>query len=220
MRTDAGFRTIKQYVIVGAGGHARVVLSALRAMNSHKVAGCIAPSLEASSLSELEILGNDQWLLERSPEHFELFNGIGCVDVGDLRRNIFRQYRNAGFQFGTIIHPTAIVANDVRIASGSQIMAGAILQTGSQIGENVIVNTGAIIDHDCVIGDHAHIAPGAVLGGAVQVGANSLVGAGATIIQNTKIAENVLVAAGSTVTGAVAAGARVAGSPAKKMIVK
>ncbi|WP_288349397.1 acetyltransferase [uncultured Thalassospira sp.] len=220
MRTDSGLGAKKQYVIVGAGGHACVVLSALLAMNSPEIAGCIAPSSGVSSSLDLKILGDDQWLMEQNPEQFLLFNGIGCVDVSNLRSDIFRQYRKFGFKFGTIVHPRAIVADDVRIAMGSQIMAGAVLQTGSQVGQNVIVNTGVIIDHDCVIGDHAHIAPGAVLCGAVRIGESSLIGAGSTIVQNTVIAENVLVGAGSTVTRAVAAGARIAGSPAKTLIVK
>ncbi len=89
--------------------------------------------------------------------------------------------------FETVIHPSAVIAPEVHIDDGVQVMAGAIVQPGSWLGENVIINTGARVDHDCTIDAHAHVAPGVTLSGNVHVGNGAHIGAGATVIQGIKV---------------------------------
>ncbi len=96
-------------------------------------------------------------------------------------------------------------------------MAGAVLQTGCRMGENVIINTRASVDHDCIIACHTHVSPGAVLCGNVQVGQGSHIGAGATVIQGVRIACNGMVAAGAVVIRDIPEGVTVAGVPAKEL---
>lgn len=209
--------TAPAVVILGAGGHARVVLSLLRALG-RDVAGCIAPSSpDASWPADLPWLGDDAILARLDPAITELANGIGST--GDPARRIaaYNSACAAGFRFPVLVHPGAIVDATALPGPGTQVMAGAILQTGVRTGRNVIVNTGAVIDHDCDIGDHVHLAPGTRLSGSVTVGAGAHLGTGAVAIQNLRIGAGALVAAGAVVLEDVPPGARVAGTPARPM---
>ena len=96
-------------------------------------------------------------------------------------------------------------------------MAGVVIQPGSRIGKNSIVNTKASVDHDCIIGDHVHISPGVTLSGGVTVGSTVHIGSGATIIQGMRIGDNCLVAAGAVVISPLLDSVTVAGVPAKEI---
>jgi UDP-perosamine 4-acetyltransferase len=103
------------------------------------------------------------------------------------------------------------------LGEGVQIMAGTVVQPGSKIGDNTILNTRSSVDHDCEIGAHVHIAPGVTLSGGVRVHDDAHIGAGAVLIQGVEVGASSLVAAGSVVIHAVPANTRVAGMPARKL---
>ena len=107
--------------------------------------------------------------------------------------------RKKKFRFATIVHPDAIIASNVNLAEGAQIMAGVIIQTGVKVGRDTIINTGAVLDHDCNIGDNCHLAPSVVCSGSVLIGNNSHIGTGSIILENRSIGKNCIIAAGSTV---------------------
>jgi sugar O-acyltransferase (sialic acid O-acetyltransferase NeuD family) len=202
-----------EIVILGAGGHARVVAEALQKCGTP--ASGYVDEKPAANFRDVPYLGDDGALMAKGATGVMLANGIGAVDVPYGRRRLFEHYKDAGFSFVTVVHPAAELAAHVVLEEGAQVLAGTIIQSDVRIGRNVIVNTGVIINHDCVIGDHVHLAAGAVLAGAVQVGEASLVGAGATLIQELRIGAEVVIAAGATVIGDVADGETVAGVPAR-----
>lgn len=183
-----------------------------------RITGFLDPdaSLWGGDWHGIAVLGGDEKLADYPPAAHDLVNGIGSVGSAGLRRAIFERYRTAGYRFPGLVHATATVAVDVEQGEGSQIMAGAIIQTGCHIGLNAVINTGAILDHDCRIGDHVHIAPGATLSGGVRVGENTHIGTGATVIQGIRIGSDCLVAAGAVVVRDVPDGSTVAGVPAKE----
>jgi UDP-perosamine 4-acetyltransferase len=201
---------VKPIVILGGGGHACVVIDALRCAG-HTIAGVIDPKAEVAETLPEDIawLGKD--LSTARPGEVQVAIGVGSIDVGDknLRPKVFGEAKAGGFEILSVRHPSAIVADDVELGEGSQIMAGAILQPGVRLGVNCIVNTGASLDHDCWIGDHVHIAPRAVLSGAVVVGDGSHLGTGAIVIQCIRIGSEAMIAAGAIVTRDVSARARV-----------
>lgn len=188
-------------VVLGSGGHARVLLGMLRRIEV-RVLGIADPN---RSLGEeylgVRVLGNDDAVLNYAPQSIELVNGIGSLP-GDhgLRAKLYRRFVEVGYRFKTIVDPRAFVASDAELAPGGQVMAGVIIQTGTKIAENCIVNSGAIVEHDCRIGAHVHIAPGAVLSGGVLVGDQVHVGTNATVIQGIHIGEHSVIGAGSVVT--------------------
>ena len=187
-------------IVIGGGGHGRVVIEALRRGGSI-VAGVIDPSREVSALlpDGVRWLGGDDALAGYPPERYRLANGVGSIGDG-TRRRVFERMKAAGYAFARVEHPAATIAlAGVSLGEGAQIMAGAVVQPGVRIGADVIVNTRAAIDHDCIIGDHAHIAPGAVLCGEVVVGDDTHIGAGAVLIQGRRIGAGCLIGAGATV---------------------
>jgi UDP-perosamine 4-acetyltransferase len=206
-------------IMLGAGGHAKVLIDALRtagvAVNGLTDAD---PAKAGTHILGVPVLGDDEEVLSFAPEAVRLVNGIGSVRIPYLRRRLFDDFRKSGYAFAQVVHPRAIVAGDVVLAEGVQVMAGAVLQTGSRIGENAIINTRAVVDHDCVIGSHVHISPGAVLCGGVVIGDASHIGAGATLIQGVRIGANCMVAAGAVVIRDVPDGMTVMGVPAKEAL--
>ena len=135
-----------ELVILGAGGHARVLVAILRAKDLH-VAGCIAPEApDARWPSGIPYLGPDSVLATRDPAHTRLVGGLGGTRSNEARRRLFERAKAAGFAFETVVHPRALIAENVVIEEGAAIMAGAIVQTDCKLCANVIVNTGAIID--------------------------------------------------------------------------
>jgi sugar O-acyltransferase (sialic acid O-acetyltransferase NeuD family) len=208
---------VKPIVILGGGGHARVVIDALRCAG-HTIAGVIDPKPEvAQSLPKgVTWLGKD--LSQARAADVDLAIGVGSLDVGakNPRPRLFLEAKAGGFQILSFRHPSAIVAADVELGEGSQVMAGAILQPGLRTGVNCILNTGVRVDHDCRLGDHVHVAPGVVLSGMVEIGDGSHLGTGAIVIQTIKIGVEAMIAAGAIVTRDVPAQARVAPGPQRQ----
>ena len=187
-------------VLIGAGGHARVVLDLLK-ITGREVLGFVDPKYKrAEKYLEVACLGSDEDLLALNPDEIRLANGVGSVPGHTVRVVVYERIRQLGFEFASLIHPSSVTAQDAEFSPGVQIMAGAVVQSGCKLGENVLVNTRASIDHDCFIGDHSHVAPGATLSGDVHVGKHCHVGTGASIIQGISIANNCVIGAGAIVT--------------------
>lgn len=204
-------------IIVGGGGHARVLIDALLAGGS-LIAGITDPDPELAGRQILgvPVLGDDHEINRFPPAKFRLVNGIGSVGLPMKRAELFTRFKGMGYDFATIVHPAAVIATDVMLGEGTQVMAGVIVQTGCRIGANVIINTRASVDHDCIIGNHVHISPGTTLSGNVEIGALCHMGTGSTAIQGVTIGEKSLVAAGAVIIGDVRAGAKMLGIPARE----
>ena len=202
-------------VILGAGGHARVLID-LADLRGLEVMGLTSPNHKPGTLvAGKPVLGSDRVLLEGEVVGVELAIGFGTIGVSPVRKALFDRMREAGFRFATLVHPSACVSGGAVVGEGSQIMAGTVLQTGVKIGENSIVNTRASLDHDVCVGDHCHIAPGVVCSGNVEVGDGSHLGVGAVVIEGIKVGRGSMVAAGAVVVKNLAPGARVKGVPAR-----
>lgn len=201
-------------VVIGAGGHARVVVDALQCAGL-EVEGVIGLEPVGDVLG-VRYLGTDDAVLARNPQSVMLANGVGSIDAKGTRAAVFDRFAALGYEFVRVIHPSAVVARSAQLGEGAQVMAGAVIQPGARLGKNVLVNTRASVDHDCVIGDDVHIAPGATLSGGVIVEAGAHVGAGAVVLQGRRVGVRAVVGAGATVHRDVRAGVIVVGVPAKE----
>lgn len=204
-------------IIIGAGGHAKVLMDMIQQAGNFNLIGLVDKNFPADKkILGMPILGNDTILPDLLAQGINLaVIGVGSTKNNSIRKKLYEQTLRLGFVMPALIHPRAIIAKNVKIESGAQIMAGAIIQTGVKIGRNTIINTGVQIDHDCLIGQNIHIAPGAVLSGNVVVEDSAFVGAGATIIQNITIGQEAIVGAGAVVVKNVLAKTQVVGVPAK-----
>lgn len=189
--------------LYGASGHARVIIEILHAVGT-AVETIIDDNPEVNELDGIEVR-------HRYDGESPMILAIGNNGV---RRRLDEKLN---CEWGTAVHPTAIVSSSANIGHGTVIMQGAIVQAHASIGRHCIINTGASIDHECQIGDYAHVSPHATLCGLVEVGEGTWIGAGATIIQCVKIGKNCVIGAGSVVLHDVPDGAKVAGNPAREI---
>ena len=193
---------MKPVIIIGAGGHAKVVADALLASGREVIGFTSGKTLEREQhdlLPGLGVLGTDDLLEHYSPERIDLVNGLGGVDCSGRRRLVQERLEAQGWYFSGARHPAAIVSPFAQIATGVHLMAGCIVQAGASVGKGSIVNTGAIVEHDCVLGDFVHVAPRALICGDVHVGSNSHIGAGAVLRQGLHLGPDTLVGAGAVV---------------------
>ncbi|MDP3559068.1 MAG: acetyltransferase [Legionellaceae bacterium] len=188
-------------ILIGAGGHAKVLLGLIQSAGLHLLGVC-APELVEQGVDiwrGVPVLGAGKDLSIYSPAQVCLVNGVGRR-IGDTSRQcVFDQFKAQGYFFPALIHPSTYVDTSAILKEGAQVMAGAVIQADASIGENVIVNTSANVDHDCVVEAHVHIAPGAILCGNVRVCAGAFIAAGATLTQGVSIGKNVVVGAGATI---------------------
>lgn len=201
-------------VVVGAGGHARVVAEALA---SHTVAGYLAPAdTDVPALGRR--LGSDDDIDELGAAGHEFALGIGFVDRAGAERRARLIGRLGGVTLVAVAHPRSTVSPSAVLEPGAFVAAGAVVGTAAHVGRAAIVNTGAVVDHDCHLGVNVHIASGATLAGGVTVGDHTLVGAGATVRQGITIGTRAVVGAGAVVIDDVPDGATALGVPARSTV--
>jgi sugar O-acyltransferase (sialic acid O-acetyltransferase NeuD family) len=191
-------------ILLGAGGHAKVLIEILK-FNQAPILGLTDSSYkQGEKVLGIEVLGGDEIIYDYPPKEILLINGIGGLPERSLRWKLAEQFKERGYRFATIVDPSAVIASDVELADGVQVMAGVVLQPNVKVGMDSIINTSAVIEHDCNIGDSCHIAPSCTLSGGVNVGNKTHVGVGTNIIQGINIGVNSVVGAGSIVLHDVA----------------
>ncbi|AEX85662.1 sugar O-acyltransferase, sialic acid O-acetyltransferase NeuD family [Marinitoga piezophila KA3] len=207
----------EKIILVGGGGHCKVVASIIFEKNEYEIIGISDLKTEIGK----EIMGiKINYIDEQLEELYKTgiknaFVTVGSVGNPDLRIKLFKKLKDIGFNLPVIISKHTIISKDVSIGEGTVIMPGVIVNPGVKIERNCIINTGAIIEHDCIIEDNVHIAPGVTLSGGVKIGENSHIGTGTSIIQNIEIGKNVLIGAGSVVVNNIPDNTKAFGVPAK-----
>lgn len=190
---------LKPIIIIGSGSHAKLLYNILK-KSGRKILGVTNPMGKVTkNLYDLNIIGNDEIILKHSFNEVELVNGVAGLSYRKNRQELIKKFELEGYKFSKVIHPSAIISDNVKLDEGVQIMAGAILQNNVRVGSSSIINTGAIIDHDCIIYKNCHIGPGVILNGNVIIGERSHIGTGTSVIENIKIGKNSIIAAGSVV---------------------
>ncbi len=197
--------------LIGAGGHAKVILALLEALG-RKCLGiyddnALLSQIGGGGLYSIPVIG----AVKELPDSSEI---SAFIAIGDnaARRQIAQRFSRV--RWVSLVHPHSWVHKSAVIQEGAVIMTGAIVHPDTTIGAHSIVNTAATIDHDCRIGSFCHIAPGCHICGGVSVGDNSFLGVGASVIPNVSIAPNTIIGAGSVVIRDIAASGTYVGVPA------
>lgn len=207
-----------EVLIIGAGGHGKVVLDILRAAGQYKPAGFIDadPALAGTTVSGLTVLGQIN-LLPKLRQQQKLRHAIVAIGDNRSRQSYIRNLREHGIELISAIHPTAHLSPTAKVGAGVVVAPSAIVGTEASVGDGAIVNTAAVVDHECVVGPCVHLAPGSLLAGRVRVDEGAFVGLGSQIIQCLTVGAWSTVGAGATVVRDVPPNTVVVGTPARPL---
>lgn len=204
-----------QIVIIGAGGHGKVVLDIVRAAGKYEAAGFVDSSADRAGkmIGGLPIFGPANVL----PKLWQRGIRAAVVAIGDSRAR--QQYaallREQRFELVNAIHPTAGISPTATLGRNIVVAAQAAVCTEARIDDSVILNTACVVDHECEVGEGSHICPGAHLAGRVRVGRSAWVGIGANVIQCLSIGDHATIGAGAAVIRDVPNYSTVVGVPAR-----
>lgn len=194
--------------IVGASGHGRVIADIAK-LNGYKQIEFLDDNDELTHCGNYPVVG----ITEKAYScKNDIFVGIG----NSLIRKRFIEQIDDEFLV-TLIHPDAVIADDVIIGKGSVVMAGTVINSGVEIGKGVIINTCASVDHDCRIGDFVHVSVGAHIAGTVNVDDNTWIGIGATVSNNLSITSDCMIGAGAVVVNEINEKGTYVGVPVRKI---
>lgn len=202
-------------VIVGAGGHGRVVLDILMQNRQHRVIGFLDSnaSLHGRRMDGKPVLGDMSLAPKLAGRGIE--GAVVAIGDSGVRRAFAEELEAGGLELINAIHPSANLAHNVTLGRNLVIAAGALVCAHCQIADSVILNTGCIVDHESRIGTAVHVCPGARLAGRVVVDAGAFIGIGATVIQSVRIGSEAIVGAGAVVIQDVEPMSTVVGVPAR-----
>lgn len=201
---------MKKLIIIGASGHGKVV----------------ADIAKKNGYDEICFLDDNETLTEcggykvvgKSSQYIE-FNGDIFVAIGNskIRERIQSQIELSGKNIPLLVHPNAVIAENVEIGKGTVVVAGAVINPGARIGKGCIINTCSSVDHDCMIKDFVHVSVGAHVAGTVNIGAHTWIGAGATVSNNVNICDNCMIGAGAVVIRDIIDSGKFIGVPVRKI---
>ena len=149
---------MKKLLIIGAGGHGRVVAEVAEACG-----------YEVAFLDDQPgdgVIGKVSYIDVVKDSYDEFVVGIGN---NSKRQALQEELKQKGLHIATLVHPTAYTSPTAVINAGTVIEPKAIVNTNSVIGKGCIVSVGAIIDHDADIGAYAHVNAGAICKGGARV---------------------------------------------------
>ncbi|MBC5768396.1 NeuD/PglB/VioB family sugar acetyltransferase [Ramlibacter albus] len=199
-------------VIVGAGGHGRVVADAALAQGGWtRVAATDGDPARCAG----ELLPGVA--LQGYEPAVALRDAVFHVAVGSARAREHETHAIGAQRLAAVIHPAATVSPFAEIGAGTFVAAQAVVAPRAKVGVSTIVNHGAVIDHDCVVGDYTHIAPQASLSGAVRIGARVFLGSGARVLPGLSVCDDVVVGAGAVVIASITEPGVYAGVPARRL---
>lgn len=201
----------KSAYLLGAGGHAKVILSTLLKLGY---------SCQGVYDDDPGLWGKNLWNIPIKGPIFELkdiSSNSAIVSIGDnkVRKTITENFKNISWV--TLVHPNSYIHDTVQLGEGTVIFAGTVIQPDSVIGNHTIINTSASIDHDCVIGNYVHIAPGCHIAGGVSIGDNVFMGISSSVIPYKTVAPNVTIGAGGCVVSDIKRQGTYVGVPAKML---
>ena len=203
----------KSLIIIGAGGHGKVVADCARVTGQFDSIRFLDGKYpEFLHVADWNIVGHQDDYADFNDKNTWYFVAIGS---NSTRHKWQQKLLSNDHKIATLVHPNACVAQGVVIGEGTLILAGCVINILSEIGAGCIINTGATVDHDCSIGEFCHIAPGVSLAGAVNLGGEVFIGVGSNVIQCISIGDKSTIGAGSTVLHNMPVNVTAVGTPAK-----
>jgi acetyltransferase EpsM len=203
-----------QFVIIGNGGHSKVVSDIVRSNKENEIVAYLDDKYETVKLQENHLYGP----IFTASNMTECFAGLKfIIAIGNnlIRKTIAENLGLPEECYATLIHKSAVVSPRAEIGMGTVIMPNAVINADAKIGRHVIINTGSVVEHDCMVGDFVHVSPHAAITGGVIVEEGAHIGAGAAVIPNITIGEWSVIGAGATVISDIPSYWTAVGTPAR-----
>ena len=194
--TDTNARAL----ILGAGGHGRVVLDTLLQTGATDVLGFLDNNcdIQGRRVDGVPVLGGID-AVARLTQDLDIDGVVIAIGDNGVRRGLARQLQQLGIPLLNAIHPSATIAHNATLGRNVVVAAGVVICANCQIGDSVILNTGCIVDHQTMIGEGTHICPGVRIAGRVKVEPGVFVGIGATIVPQVTLGCESIIGAGAVV---------------------
>lgn len=201
---------MKSLIIIGASGHGKVVAD-IAMKNGYEKITFLDDNKTLNECGGYPVVGCSA---EFKHHDCDMIVAIGNAAI---RQRIQEELEQQKKSVPVLIHPNAVVAENVIIGVGSVVMAGAVVNPGSVVGKGCIINTCASVDHDCLVGDYVHVSVGAHLAGTVKVGSRTWIGIGSVISNNLNIICGCTIGAGAVVVKDIKESGVYMGVPAIKI---
>jgi len=187
-------------ILIGGGGHCKSVIDVIELQDKYEIVGIIdIPEKLNQEVLGYKIIGQDSNLPELVKKYNNFHITLGQLRNSEPRIKLFNQLKQLNANLPIIISPLAYISKHTVIEEGTVIMHNVIINANAKIGMNCIINTKALIEHDAVIGNHCHISTGAIVNGGVQIGNNVFYGSGAVSKEYVSIPDNSFIKANSIV---------------------
>lgn len=200
-------------LIIGASGHGKVVADIAMKMRKWEGIAFLDDNENIKSSLGFDVIGkSDDFLMYI--EEYDIFVGVGD---NSIREMIQVKLESEGARIPILIHPSAVIGEQVELGSGTVIMAGAVINCCTRIGSGCIINTGVTVDHDNFFEDYVHISPGAHLAGNVKIGKRTWLGVGSVVVNNINIVSGCKIGAGAVVVKDITDTGNYVGVPARRV---
>lgn len=201
----------KKIVIIGAGGHGKVVANIAK-LNGYEQILFLDDGGTKNTNGMYPIVGTTEEIV-----NYRDYDFIVAIGNNQIRKKITDNLFEQSFKVVNLVHPTAVIDDTAIMGLGSVVMANAVINACAKLGKGCIVNTSATVDHDDVLGDYVHVCPGAHIAGTVAIGNEAWIGIGASVINNVTIASNCMIGAGSVIVKNLSESGTYVGVPARRI---
>ncbi|HDW8007011.1 TPA: acetyltransferase [Bacillus cereus] len=203
----------EKLLIIGASGHGRVIADIALKMNKWQSVAFLDDNENVGSSMGIQIIDKSA-SISKYIDDYDFFVGIGN---NVIREKIQRQLEAEEASIPVLVHPSAIIGEQVYLEAGTVVMAGAVINCCTKIGKGCIINTASTVDHDNVIEDYVHVSPGAHLAGTVKVGRGTWLGAGSVVSNNINITHSCKIGAGAVVIRDITESRTYVGVPVRRI---
>ena len=199
-RSDFAFGS-SAVLIYGGGGHGKVIIELVRALNCYELVGMIDDGRPAGSqILGVPVLGGAEALPELRRGGLGLaINAVGGIGNVAIRIKVFDNLAQAGFSCPTVVHPPAFIEPSASLDGGVQVLSQSYISSAAKIGFGTVINAGVVVSHDCILGKCVNLSPGAMLAGNVRVEDFAQIGMAATINLDLTIGARARIGNGATV---------------------
>ncbi len=191
---------MNEIILIGSGGHASACIDVIEQEGHFRIAGLVEKgNSTAPNNLGYPVIGADYDLETLRKKYTYALVTVGQIKSPETRIKIYKMLKVLEYKLPVIISSSGYISKHTEIGEGAIIMHGVIVNAGSRIGSNCIINNKALIEHDVIIKDHCHIATGSIVNGGAKVGEGTFIGSGVVTKQNITIGKNCVIGAGSVI---------------------